>query len=718
MQRYSDIADCVDAIIEQVGKDICLGMPLGLGKPNHLVNALYQRVKHDSSLRLHIVSALSLEKPTGKSALERRFLEPFVARVFAGVPDMDFVVDLRNGKLPQNVEISEFFFKAGSYLNTPSQQRNYISSNYTHIARDFLAVGVNLMAQSVSVRAESPGLVSLSANPDTSLDLIPQIKAMQAAGGRILMVGEVNRELPYMINHAEVAEDSFDLLLDNPQYSHPLFGVPNTPIAPADHMIGFLASSLLRDGGTLQVGIGSLGSALTYSACLRHQDNATYRALAEALDLQQRFPASARDGGLEPFAQGLYGCSEMLVDGFLHLYRAGILKREVFDDAALQELLNAGELELEVNRKMLDTLQRQQLIGSALRETEVEWLKRFGIFQAGVEWRDGQLWVDGQQIAPQLDEPPARAAIEAHCLGERLQGGIIAHGGFFVGPTDFYQKLRALTPQEQQQFCMSSVLFINHLYDHRFGRQRLKQAQRRDARFINSAMMYSLSGAATSDGLENGKVVSGVGGQYNFVSMAHELPDARSILCLRSTRSSAQGTLSNIVFSYGHCTIPRHLRDIVITEYGIADLRGKSDQAVYTALIEIADARFQQELLAQAVKADKVSAAYRLPAACRNNTPEHLHGLLKPFLNAGHFPAFPFGTDFTPEELRLGQALKSLEAATATRWGLLRTLWRCWRQELDPSPHQALLARMGLQQASGWRERLERKMLLLALQSR
>ena len=74
--------------------------------------------------------------------------------------------------------------------------------------------------------------------------------------------------------------------------------------------------------------------------------------------------------------------------------------------------------------------------------------------------------------------------------------------------------------------------------------------------------------------LEDGRVVSGVGGQYNFVAQGHALHDARSILILRSWRESGGEVSSNIVWEYGHCTIPRHLRDIVITEYGIADLRG------------------------------------------------------------------------------------------------------------------------------------------------
>ncbi len=105
------------------------------------------------------------------------------------------------------------------------------------------------------------------------------------------------------------------------------------------------------------------------------------------------------------------------------------------------------------------------------------------------------------------------------------------------------------------------------------------------------------------DGLDDGRIVSGVGGQYNFVSQAFALPDARSVIALRATREKDGETLSNVVFSYGHQTIPRHLRDIVVTEYGIADLRGKPDAEVVAAMLDITDSRFQAELLARAKKA-------------------------------------------------------------------------------------------------------------------
>ena len=122
-------------------------------------------------------------------------------------------------------------------------------------------------------------------------------------------------------------------------------------------------------------------------------------------------------------------------------------------------------------------------------------------------------------------------------------------------------------------------------------------AQRSHARFVNTTMMLTTLGAAVSDGLADGRVVSGVGGQYNFVAMAHALPGARSVLCARSTRRKDGKLGSNIVTSYGHTTIPRHLRDIAITEYGIADLRGRTDAECVAAMIDIADSRFQDELL-------------------------------------------------------------------------------------------------------------------------
>src|SRR5690606_1741477 len=112
------------------------------------------------------------------------------------------------------------------------------------------------------------------------------------------------------------------------------------------------------------------------------------------------------------------------------------------------------------------------------------------------------------------------------------------------------------------------------------------------------------------------------GGQYNFVAMAHALPEARSILCLRATRNADGRTTSNVVWSYGHATVPRHLRDIVVTEYGIADLRGRTDREIVEALVGVMDARFQQSLVAEAKRAGKLPRDWQIPDVARANTPE------------------------------------------------------------------------------------------------
>ncbi|WP_166251644.1 acetyl-CoA hydrolase/transferase C-terminal domain-containing protein [Marinobacter salicampi] len=708
---------CIDRIIDQVGKEIVLGLPLGLGKPIHLANAFYRRACDDPSVKLHIVTAISMLAPAGKSALEKRFLEPFVQRLFGDIPQLEYAAAVTKGKLPDNVKVSEFFFRAGSFLNHRSQQQNYVCTNYTHAVRDLMNLGVNVVAQMVAPSGEVPGKnLSLSCNPDLSLDLIIELGKARADGKRIALVGETNRNLPYMARDAEVPSSSFDILLDKPALDYPLFPVPQMAISPSDHLIGFYASTLLKDGGTLQVGIGSLGAAVVHSAILRHKHNQQWQALYADLQIAERYPVAAEWGDKGVFEKGLYGCSEMMVDGFVHLLDAGVLKREVFDHAGLQELLNRGLIGQEVTLEMLDALREHELVDSPLRARDVQWLQQYGILDPGVSFRGGRLVFGDHSLEPDLDDEEARQRLVAFGLGKRLQSGVVLHGGFYLGPAAFYQRLRELTPAEQDSICMTSVNFINDLYNHRLGDQRLKTAQRQHSRFINSAMMHTLNGGAISDGLDDGRVVSGVGGQYNFVAMAHELPGARSIISLRSTRESAGKTVSNIVFSYGHCTIPRHLRDIVITEYGIADLRGKSDEEVYLALIRIADSRFQPGLLKRAQKAGKVSQSFRMPADWCQNTPGFVTRSLQ---KAGPewFPAFPFGSAFTDTELTLGKALRTLKSATSTRSGKIATLWHALRTDTNAPELQPYLERMQLAHPHSLGERINQRLLIHGLHS-
>src|SRR5207247_96557 len=149
-----------------------------------------------------------------------------------------------------------------------------------------------------------------------------------------------------------------------------------------------------------------------------------------------------------------------------------------------------------------------------------------------------------------LADRTARNAIVERCLGERLEGGKLAHACFFLGPRSFYDALCGMDRREREQFCMTRISFVNQLY----GQEELKRAQRKDARFVNSGLVVTLSGAVASDALEDGRVLSGVGGQYNFVAMAQALEDGRSILMIRSTRDEGGKTHSNVCWSHANVT--------------------------------------------------------------------------------------------------------------------------------------------------------------------
>ena len=133
-------------------------------------------------------------------------------------------------------------------------------------------------------------------------------------------------------------------------------------------------------------------------------------------------------------------------------------------------------------------------------------------------------------------------------------------------------ELRELPAEVLDLIAMTGIAFTNTVT----GEEATKREQRHDARFVNTAMVATLLGAVSSDQLEDGRVISGAGGQHDLVAMAHALDGARSIIGLRSTRRQNRRTVSNIVWRYANATVPRQLRDIVVTEYGIADLRGKA----------------------------------------------------------------------------------------------------------------------------------------------
>src|SRR5712671_1189264 len=548
---FTDPEAIAEDIVRDVGTNLVVGLPLGLGKANHIVNALYARAAADRSIKLTLFSALTLEKPRPANLLERRFIAPVIERLFGGYPDLAYVGPLRSGRLPPNIQVIEFFFLAGKWLHVPYAQQHYIYANYTHAASYLLARGLNVVTQLVAKRVvDGATRYSLSCNTDTTLDIL---RARGEGRASFKLVGQVNSELPFMPGAGDLPADEFSAVLDSPETDFPLFAPPSEPITDTKYAVGLHAARLVRDGGTLQIGIGQVGDALAQGLIVRHRDNPRFHAIMKRLAPDA--PVVAENNG--PFEQGLYGVSEMLFEAFLGLIDAGILKREV--------------------------------------------------------------------------------------------DGVLLHGAFFLGPKSFYRALREMTASQVARIQMMPVSFTNEIY----GDEEAKRRARVDARFVNNAMRATLLGAVISDGLENGQVVSGVGGQYNFVAQAFALQGARSILTVEATRQPGATTQSNIRWNYGHQTIPRHLRDVIVTEYGVADVRGKSDAETIAAMLEVTDSRFQDDLAKTAKEAGKLAKNFEIPRAHRENYPERVTNALKPAREAGVLPSFPFGSDFTEVEQRL-----------------------------------------------------------------
>jgi acyl-CoA hydrolase len=719
---YKDVEKCVDGVIEKVGKKIVLGIPLALGKPNQFVNALYRRIKHDPSMHLTICTALSLERPRGSSDLEKRFLNPFVKRMFDGYVDLDYMKDLRSGLLPPNFELREFYAKAGSYLKEDSAQQNYVSSNYTHAWRDIRDSGVNVIAQMVSKKdVNGEPCFSMSCNPEITLDLAPALRELEKEGYKMAAIAQVNQNLPFMYGDAVVKPGYFDMVIDSPKYNTRLFGAPKMSITTPDYMIGLYASALIKDGGTLQIGIGSLGDALCRGLIMREKNNRDYNRFLKDAGIIDRFgDVINRIGGTGTFDEGITGSTEMLVDGYLHLIDNGVVKRNVYESIPLQRLLNAGRINQDVTPKTLELLLAEKAINPVLTREDFDFLVRFGIFKDGLEFRDGTIRCKEApggnpiDIPANLGDAAGMARITSHCLGKSLKNGILIYGGFFLGPESFYARLRNMSEQDREKIYMTSVLNVNQLYSNYLSEE-LKTLHRRHGRFVNACLKVTLSGGVVSDGLEDGKVVSGVGGQYNFVSQAHAIPGARSIIMCKGLRGSGRDQASNIVFNYGHITIPRHLRDIVITEYGIADLRGKSDSEIIKALLNITDSRFQDDLLQKAKDAGKISVGYVIEEKHRNNLPERLDEQMARYRKAGFFEPFPFGTDFTDEELVIGKALKGLKLQMSEGMSRVTSLGKAISIRRFPDSATPYLERLALANPKSAREKMMAKLVVYAL---
>lgn len=502
----------MDALLAKVGEKVVIAG--GFGRPIHIFNELFRRAMADPDIHLTIITGASFGRPRGSSELEKRFLEPFVDRIFGNLPELEYVQPYQEGTLPKNIEIVEVFLQAGAYLGNKHAQQNFVYSNFTHWLRDMIEQGCNVFGQMLA-RRKIDGELAYSMSQDAyALDILPRLQVLREQGKQIAVVGQVNDELPFMYNDAIVPVDTYDFILDDPKFNHTLLGPPSAAVDTVDYMIGLNTSSLLPDGGTLQIGIGSLGDAITYACILRHERNQQYRDVLAKSGITERFgEIIERIGATCVFEMGLYGSTEIFSDGFRHLINHGILKRTVYDHVGLQRLVNEGKISPAITPEMLAVLLHEGMVSGSLSTDDLDFLQTYGIFKDTVTLDNGVLRCgDGSEMDANLDDEKSLTQIGRHCMGDELKGGILLHAGFFLGPQAMYQQLGSMSEAEAKKICMTNIAFVNQLY----GCEELARLQRQKARFINTSIMITLLGDACSDGLEDGRKISGVGGAIQF----------------------------------------------------------------------------------------------------------------------------------------------------------------------------------------------------------
>lgn len=698
-------------IIEHVGKQIVIGVPLGIGKPIGLLNALYQMACEDKSINLKIITGLTLARPILHNELEKRFVEPILERVLKDYEDPLYEIARVREELPENINVIEFFLAPGKYIHNNYVQQNYISSVYTNVINDTLYYSINVLSQQITRSRTYPNQFSLSCNTDLFHEMKMDLREKEKQGKKIAIVGEINLQLPFMYGEtASVSADDFTDMVDTGRYKA-LFAIPREEVSPRDHLIGIYTSCLIKDDSCLQIGIGKLSNAVANALIMRHKQNDVYQDLLKQLSVFEKFGEEITQvGALTPFKKGLYASTEMMSDEYLQLYKADILKKRVYDHIGLQSLLNSHQITELITPDFFDVLLKNNIINSQITFSDFQFLQKFGILKSDIKYNEGILILSsGEKIIADLSNPECKQKIINLCLGTHLLLGKIIHAGFFLGSGELYKQLFDLSDSELQMIDMTAISRTNTLH----WSYELSKLQRQHARFVNSAMMVTLGGAIVSDGLKNLREISGVGGQFDFINMAHKLDNARGIINCHSTNKTHQGIQSNIIWDYPNLTIARYLRDIVITEYGIADCRSKTDAEVIKSILNITDSRFQNDLLKTAKKWGKISANYDIPEIFKQNYPENIEPVIHEFQLKGFCKPYPFGSDLTEVEMVLQQALLYLKDVTKFKLFILvvRSLF-CFAKDENFANY---LQRMKLNQPKTTKNWLYKKLLKLII---
>ena len=144
--------------------------------------------------------------------------------------------------------------------------------------------------------------------------------------------------------------------------------------------------------------------------------------------------------------------------------------------------------------------------------------------------------------------------------------------------------------------CNAPVDYVNNI---------ATVAQIRNFVSVNSCIQVDLYGQVCSESAGH-QQISGTGGQLDFVLGAYQSEGGQSFLCTPSTRTTPDGRVESLISPVlppgAIVTTPRMATNFIVTEYGAADLKGKTTWERVELLINIAHPDFRDDLIKEAEK--------------------------------------------------------------------------------------------------------------------
>jgi hypothetical protein len=123
-------------------------------------------------------------------------------------------------------------------------------------------------------------------------------------------------------------------------------------------------------------------------------------------------------------------------------------------------------------------------------------------------------------------------------------------------------------------------------------------------------------------------------------------------------------------------------------------------------------------LLEFAKRHNKLPRDYRVPFEARENTPEKLQRSLATYQQQGLLPAYPFGTDMTPQEIALGASLRNIKELSEEPGHFIATAFKALLHRGDENAARPFLERIHLDHPETTKDFLIQQLLMLELEER